>query len=240
MKRDVTRLPAISGNRASGNCESKDSLVASRFAWPNSPRESSPGPTPTSPPPLQVRSTRPPWPAPQADRRAVRRAPDRRRETPDRCRYDGPMIAAAYLHDTVEKTAVEIDEIRERFGPDAGLVDCLSEDPEIDGYAERKRRSGRGSSGPAATGGHLRRRPGGEHARLAQGPAGGSRSGRRRLGPPWTSASSSGARTSRSSRRTTWRRRISPRWRTSSARSAPRPDAYLARSRSGESAWRAA
>jgi (p)ppGpp synthase/HD superfamily hydrolase len=54
--------------------------------------------------------------------------------------YDGPMIAAAYLHDTVEKTGVEIDEIRERFGPDvAGLVDCLSEDPEIDDYAERKR-----------------------------------------------------------------------------------------------------
>jgi GTP pyrophosphokinase len=54
--------------------------------------------------------------------------------------YDGPMIAAAYLHDTVEKTGVEIDEIRERFGPDvAGLVACLTEDPEIDGYAERKR-----------------------------------------------------------------------------------------------------
>jgi (p)ppGpp synthase/HD superfamily hydrolase len=54
--------------------------------------------------------------------------------------YNGPMISAAYLHDVVEKTDVELDEIRERFGPDvAGLVDCLSEDPEIDGYAERKR-----------------------------------------------------------------------------------------------------
>jgi (p)ppGpp synthase/HD superfamily hydrolase len=54
--------------------------------------------------------------------------------------YDGAMIAAAYLHDTVEKTGVEIDEIRERFGPDvAALVACLTEDPEIDGYAERKR-----------------------------------------------------------------------------------------------------
>ena len=54
--------------------------------------------------------------------------------------YDGPMIAAAYLHDTVEKTGVEVDEIRERFGPDvAGFIDCLSEDPEIDDYAERKR-----------------------------------------------------------------------------------------------------
>jgi GTP diphosphokinase / guanosine-3',5'-bis(diphosphate) 3'-diphosphatase len=54
--------------------------------------------------------------------------------------YDGPLIAAAYLHDTVEKTSVELDEIRERFGPGvASLVDCLSEDEEVDGYAARKR-----------------------------------------------------------------------------------------------------
>src|SRR5204862_4536666 len=54
--------------------------------------------------------------------------------------YDGAMISAAYLHDVVEKTVVELDEIRERFGPDvAGLVDCLSEDPQIAGYGARKR-----------------------------------------------------------------------------------------------------
>jgi (p)ppGpp synthase/HD superfamily hydrolase len=54
--------------------------------------------------------------------------------------YDEPMISAAYLHDVVEKTDVELDELRERFGPNvAGLVDCLSEDPEIDGYGPRKR-----------------------------------------------------------------------------------------------------
>jgi (p)ppGpp synthase/HD superfamily hydrolase len=54
--------------------------------------------------------------------------------------YDGSLIAAAYLHDVVEKTDVELDEIRERFGPSvAALVDCLSEDPEIAGYGERKR-----------------------------------------------------------------------------------------------------
>ncbi|HSR22682.1 MAG TPA: HD domain-containing protein [Candidatus Eisenbacteria bacterium] len=54
--------------------------------------------------------------------------------------YDGSLIAAAYLHDVVEKTDVELDEIRERFGPAVGaLVDCLSEDPGIEGYAERKR-----------------------------------------------------------------------------------------------------
>jgi (p)ppGpp synthase/HD superfamily hydrolase len=54
--------------------------------------------------------------------------------------YDGSLIAAAYLHDVVEKTDVSLDEIRERFGPSvADLVDRLSEDPGIDGYADRKR-----------------------------------------------------------------------------------------------------
>lgn len=54
--------------------------------------------------------------------------------------YDGAMIAAAYLHDTAEKAGAELEEIRERFGPDvAELVECLTEDPEIDEYAERKR-----------------------------------------------------------------------------------------------------
>ncbi len=54
--------------------------------------------------------------------------------------YDGSLIAAAYLHDVVEKTGVELDEIRERFGPGvAQLVDRLSENPEIAGYGERKR-----------------------------------------------------------------------------------------------------
>jgi (p)ppGpp synthase/HD superfamily hydrolase len=54
--------------------------------------------------------------------------------------YDGALIAAAYLHDVVEKTDVNLDEIRERFGPGvADRVDALTEDPGIDGYAERKR-----------------------------------------------------------------------------------------------------
>jgi GTP diphosphokinase / guanosine-3',5'-bis(diphosphate) 3'-diphosphatase len=54
--------------------------------------------------------------------------------------FDGPIISAAYLHDVVEKTDVELDEIRERFGPDVAiLVDFLSEDPEIEGYGARKR-----------------------------------------------------------------------------------------------------
>ena len=55
--------------------------------------------------------------------------------------YDGPIIAAAYLHDVVEKTQVEADEIRVRFGPEAAeVVEALSEDPTVIGYAERKRR----------------------------------------------------------------------------------------------------
>jgi (p)ppGpp synthase/HD superfamily hydrolase len=59
--------------------------------------------------------------------------------------HEGPLIAAAYLHDVVEKTDVELDEIRERFGPSvAALVDCLSEDPEIVAYGERKRALRRG------------------------------------------------------------------------------------------------
>ena len=59
--------------------------------------------------------------------------------------YEGPLIAAAYLHDVVEHTDVELDEIRERFGPAVvDLVNRLSEDPEIDGYAERKRALRRG------------------------------------------------------------------------------------------------
>jgi (p)ppGpp synthase/HD superfamily hydrolase len=59
--------------------------------------------------------------------------------------YDTSLIAAAYLHDVVEKTDVGLDEIRERFGPGvAALIDCLSEDPEIDGYGDRKRALRRG------------------------------------------------------------------------------------------------
>src|SRR5262249_58392759 len=54
--------------------------------------------------------------------------------------YNGPIIAAAYLHDVVEKTDVELEEIRVRFGPEvAALVDSLSEDPDIEGYGNRKR-----------------------------------------------------------------------------------------------------
>ncbi|MGH2955574.1 MAG: HD domain-containing protein [Solirubrobacterales bacterium] len=54
--------------------------------------------------------------------------------------FEEPVLAAAYLHDVAEKTEIGLDEIRERFGPEvAGLIDRLSEDPEIAPYGERKR-----------------------------------------------------------------------------------------------------
>ena len=59
--------------------------------------------------------------------------------------YGGALIATAYLHDVVEKTDIELDEIRERFGPEvAGLIDCLTENSGIPGYSERKRALRRG------------------------------------------------------------------------------------------------
>jgi HD domain len=50
-----------------------------------------------------------------------------------------PVVAAAILHDTVEDTAVGLNEIRERFGEEvAGLVAAVTEDAEIEDPAERK------------------------------------------------------------------------------------------------------
>jgi (p)ppGpp synthase/HD superfamily hydrolase len=54
--------------------------------------------------------------------------------------FNGSILAAAYLHDVVEKTEVEPAEIRERFGPEvAGVVEALTDDDSIEGYVERKR-----------------------------------------------------------------------------------------------------
>lgn len=48
-------------------------------------------------------------------------------------------IAAALLHDVVEKSEVESGEVRERFGDAvADLVEALTEDQEIPDYEERK------------------------------------------------------------------------------------------------------
>ena len=49
------------------------------------------------------------------------------------------VIAAGVLHDTIEKTGADIDELRARFGDrTAQLVLAVSEDPEIPTYARRK------------------------------------------------------------------------------------------------------
>jgi (p)ppGpp synthase/HD superfamily hydrolase len=54
--------------------------------------------------------------------------------------FNGSILAAAYLHDVVEKSEVESAEIRERFGPDvAEVVDALTDDDSLEDYAERKR-----------------------------------------------------------------------------------------------------
>jgi (p)ppGpp synthase/HD superfamily hydrolase len=54
-------------------------------------------------------------------------------------RYSDEVLAAALLHDVVEKSEVEAGEIRERFGDRvADLVEAMTEDETIDDYEERK------------------------------------------------------------------------------------------------------
>lgn len=49
------------------------------------------------------------------------------------------VLAAALLHDVVEKGGMELGELRERFGDAVvGLVDALTEDAAISSYEERK------------------------------------------------------------------------------------------------------
>lgn len=54
-------------------------------------------------------------------------------------RFDDEVLAAALLHDVIEKSAVEMAEIRDRFGEKvAALVEALTEDDSISSYEERK------------------------------------------------------------------------------------------------------
>jgi (p)ppGpp synthase/HD superfamily hydrolase len=49
------------------------------------------------------------------------------------------VVAAGVLHDTIEKTSTEAQDLRERFGARVtSLVVALSEDPAISGYSARK------------------------------------------------------------------------------------------------------
>jgi (p)ppGpp synthase/HD superfamily hydrolase len=53
--------------------------------------------------------------------------------------YAEDVLATALLHDVLEKTDTDRDELEERFGESvAGLVDALSEHAEIETYGERK------------------------------------------------------------------------------------------------------
>ena len=49
------------------------------------------------------------------------------------------VVAAGVLHDTIEKTSTEAEDLHQRFGARvAALVVALSEDPAISGYSARK------------------------------------------------------------------------------------------------------
>jgi GTP diphosphokinase / guanosine-3',5'-bis(diphosphate) 3'-diphosphatase len=53
--------------------------------------------------------------------------------------FDEEVVAAALLHDVVEDTALDVEEIRARCGPEvARLVAEMTEDESIEDYAERK------------------------------------------------------------------------------------------------------
>jgi hypothetical protein len=54
-------------------------------------------------------------------------------------RYGDEVLAAALLHDVVEKSETSIGEVRERFGETVGdLVEAMTEDESIPVYEERK------------------------------------------------------------------------------------------------------
>jgi (p)ppGpp synthase/HD superfamily hydrolase len=54
-------------------------------------------------------------------------------------RYPDEVLAAALLHDVVEKSETEADEIRQRFGDVvANLVEAMTEDETISSYEDRK------------------------------------------------------------------------------------------------------
>jgi (p)ppGpp synthase/HD superfamily hydrolase len=53
--------------------------------------------------------------------------------------FDDEVIAAGLLHDVVEGTDTDVEEVRQRFGDRiADMVAAVSDDPSIAGYVERK------------------------------------------------------------------------------------------------------
>jgi (p)ppGpp synthase/HD superfamily hydrolase len=68
-------------------------------------------------------------------------------------RYGDEVLAAALLHDVVEKSEIETAEVRARFGAVVGdLVEAMTEDESIESYEERKDEHRRrvADAGPAA------------------------------------------------------------------------------------------
>jgi guanosine-3',5'-bis(diphosphate) 3'-pyrophosphohydrolase len=68
-------------------------------------------------------------------------------------RYGDEVLAAALLHDVVEKSETSIDEVRVKFGETVGdLVEAMTEDESIPVYEERKEehRQRVAAAGPAA------------------------------------------------------------------------------------------
>ena len=54
-------------------------------------------------------------------------------------RFSDPVLAAALLHDVVEESPLEVEEISRRFGPEVGeLVAALTDAEEIESYRRRK------------------------------------------------------------------------------------------------------
>ena len=72
----------------------------------------------------------------------------------DRSHYPDYVVAAAVLHDVLENTDEQVDDLEARFGPDvAGLVATVSDDPAIADEDARKddlRERVRGAGGYAA------------------------------------------------------------------------------------------
>lgn len=53
--------------------------------------------------------------------------------------YRDEVLAAALLHDVIEDSDTDLDEVREKFGEEvAGMVGALTDDEAIDSYRERK------------------------------------------------------------------------------------------------------
>lgn len=68
-------------------------------------------------------------------------------------RQSDEVVAAALLHDVVEKSETDLDSVRERFGEVvAGLVEAMTEDESIPSYEDRKEEHRRRVAGsePAA------------------------------------------------------------------------------------------